>query len=176
MEVWNFSLVDPDNRRPVDFEECRSLLASLSEASPIDLLRDWPSGRIKLAVTQKLMHLRREFHKLFELGSYEPLECIGYHAHRLIAFLRTTEHHAMVTVVPRLTNRMGFPSIGNVWRDTRVSVPAGEWREVFTGRTVISDDQISVADAMSDFPMVVLVRSKGSDSPEASQSTHAPTI
>jgi (1->4)-alpha-D-glucan 1-alpha-D-glucosylmutase len=140
----------------------------LSNASPLDLLQDWPSGRIKLAVTHMLMRLRKERPRLFELGSYEPLECIGHHAQCVIAFARQSQLETMVALVPRLSNRMGFPAIGNAWRDTRVAVPLGEWRDVFTGRVLVSDGQIAVADALGEFPVAVVIRSGGAEEAEAS--------
>jgi (1->4)-alpha-D-glucan 1-alpha-D-glucosylmutase len=157
-EIWNLSLVDPDNRRTVDFEERRRLLASLSNASPLDLLQDWPSGRIKLAVTHRMIQLRKGHPEVFELGSYEPLECTGHHAQCVIAFARKTQRDAIVTIAPRLSNRMGFPAIGNAWRDTRVAVPPGEWSDAFTGQVLTSDGWLAVSDAMGEFPVAVIVR------------------
>jgi (1->4)-alpha-D-glucan 1-alpha-D-glucosylmutase len=70
-EIWSYTLVDPDNRRPVDYDERRRLLGSLSAASPAELLRDWPSGRIKLFVMQTLLSLRRDRPDSFSEGTYE---------------------------------------------------------------------------------------------------------
>src|SRR5205823_8310335 len=69
-EIWNFSLVDPDNRRPVDYGQRRELLASLETATPEELLEDWPDGRIKLLLIQRLLRFRRVHEQLVKRGSY----------------------------------------------------------------------------------------------------------
>src|SRR5205085_9582514 len=87
-EIWNFSLVDPDNRRPVDYQQRRELLASLETAPPEELLRQWPDGRIKLLLTQRLLRLRREHAELFKRGNYVPLTVSGEFADCCVAFAR----------------------------------------------------------------------------------------
>src|SRR4051794_9170312 len=87
-EIWNFSLVDPDNRRPVDYRQRRQLLDSLETTSPEDLLNQWPDGRIKLLLTQRLLRFRREHAELFRHGNYLPLTVTGEFADCCIAFAR----------------------------------------------------------------------------------------
>ncbi len=79
-EIWDFSLVDPDNRRPVDYQERRQMLDSLGQILPNELLSNWSDGRIKLFVTQRLLHFRREHPDLFLKGNYVPLATHGSHA------------------------------------------------------------------------------------------------
>ena len=76
-ELWNFSLVDPDNRRPVDYQCCRQKLASLKEAKPEELWQNWPDGRIKMFLTNRLLHFRREHVDLFRRGNYLPMAASG---------------------------------------------------------------------------------------------------
>ncbi len=96
-EIWDFSLVDPDNRRPVDYQLRRAMLDALPEATPEEMLRAWPDGRIKLFVTQRLLRLRRDHPDLFLHGSYVPLAVTGTHADSCVAFAR--EHAGTWLVV-----------------------------------------------------------------------------
>ena len=76
-ELWDFSLVDPDNRRPVDYEARRKALAEIGNASPEDLLANWKDGRIKLFLTHKLLSYRRDHFDLFAKGDYLPVQASG---------------------------------------------------------------------------------------------------
>src|SRR4029434_6372054 len=76
-EIWDYSLVDPDNRRPVDYELRRQMLKSLSTVTPGELMQTWPDGRIKLFLIKHIVRLRREHAKLFERGEYIPLHTSG---------------------------------------------------------------------------------------------------
>ena len=87
-EIWDFSLVDPDNRRAVDYEQRQKMLDSLGQATPEELLGNWRDGRIKLFLTQRLLIFRRENPALFAQGSYEPLELSGEFASSCVAFAR----------------------------------------------------------------------------------------
>src|SRR5438034_6731404 len=71
-EIWDYSLVDPDNRQPVDYERRRDMLKSLAAANPKELLHTWPDGRIKMFLTQRLLQFRREHFELFQRGEYIP--------------------------------------------------------------------------------------------------------
>lgn len=135
-EMWDFSLVDPDNRRPVDYAARQEALSSLSDASPADLLHNWRDGRIKLFLTQKLLRFRRENFGLFAKGDYAPLAAGGAFAESVFAFARRFENRALIVIAPRLTAKIGFPPIGDAWRDTALEPPFdGEnLRDIFTGR------------------------------------------
>src|SRR6476646_6550719 len=111
-EIWNFSLVDPDNRRPVDYQQRRELLASLEKMAPEELLANWPDGRIKLFLTQRLLRFRRNNAELFRSGSYVPLTVTGEFADCCVAFAREHEGEWFVVIVPRLSSRVGFLPIG----------------------------------------------------------------
>lgn len=103
-ELWDFSLVDPDNRRPVDFTQREQELDGA--VGWADLVAQWQDGRIKLALTYKLLQLRREFASLFRRGSYEPLTARGPQAGHVIAFARTWKHQRLVVAVGRHFGRL----------------------------------------------------------------------
>ena len=158
-EIWNFSLVDPDNRRPVDYARRRELLASLESASPKELLRQWPDGRIKLLVTSRLLGFRREHASLFQNGKYLSLNVTGEFADCCVAFAREHEGKWIVVLVPRLSSRVGFPPIGEKWKDTEVELPASlsleKSDELFTGRMLGASGSLRLSDAMSVLPFAV---------------------
>lgn len=137
-EMWDFSLVDPDNRRPVDYAARKSALASLAEDAPPakELLAHWRDGRIKLSLVQTLLRLRRENFDLFAKGDYAPLSASGAFAESVFAFARRFENRTLVVIAPRLTAKVGFPPIAEAWRDTTLELPFGgeNLRDVFTGR------------------------------------------
>jgi (1->4)-alpha-D-glucan 1-alpha-D-glucosylmutase len=112
-ELWHYSLVDPDNRRPVDFPRRMALLAELRQKEPgaaltlvRDLLQNWDDGRLKLYVTWKALNLRREKAGLFSCGGYLPLEATGAAREHLCALARHAEGDWVVAAVPRLPLRL----------------------------------------------------------------------
>lgn len=153
--TWTFSLVDPDNRRPVDYAVRRKLLDGLAGRTPEELFRNWTDGAIKLFIIQKVLQFRRDHVKLFDDGTYEPLEVTGAHRERVIAFQRRHDAEGLVVVLPRFTEPLGKP-VGNVWHETRIPVPAGTWRDVFTGRELTSDGSLPVSQILHDFPVACL--------------------
>jgi (1->4)-alpha-D-glucan 1-alpha-D-glucosylmutase len=100
-EFWDFSLVDPDNRRPVDFEARARLLDALETPDWDRLIQDWPSGHLKLSWTRHLLRLRTELAGLFADGDYEPLEVSGPQRDHFIAFARRRGREAAIVVVTR---------------------------------------------------------------------------
>jgi (1->4)-alpha-D-glucan 1-alpha-D-glucosylmutase len=161
-ELWDDSLVDPDNRRPVDYERRRKMLGSLVGATAEELLRCWPDGRIKLWLIQRVLRLRRLNPELFQLGSYEALNVAGNFADCVISFARIHGQKAIVIAAPRLSSRVGFPPLGERWADTAIELserlPACAFRDVCTNREIKSvDSRISLANAMAELPFAVLV-------------------
>jgi (1->4)-alpha-D-glucan 1-alpha-D-glucosylmutase len=100
-ELWDFSLVDPDNRRPVDFAARAGLLGALENPDWDRLSLGWPSGHLKLAWTWHLLEIRTERADVFTEGDYEPLEVSGPQRDHFIAFARRRGHEASITVVTR---------------------------------------------------------------------------
>ncbi len=144
-ELWEQSLVDPDNRRPVDFALRRRLLA---EAGPV--CPDGPAddGRAKLHVVRTALRLRRERPDLFD--RYEPLRATGAAAGHLLAF----DRGGAVTVVTRLP--LGLERAGG-WRDTRLELPPGQWRDLLTDRPASPE----AGTLLGDLPVALLVREDG---------------
>ncbi|HEY1082732.1 MAG TPA: malto-oligosyltrehalose synthase [Prosthecobacter sp.] len=131
-EIWDFSLVDPDNRRPVDYGLRQSLLAPVFPA-PGEMMQEWKNGQIKLHVTHRLLRLRQEHPDLFASGTYEPLEVKGAKAGHLIAFRRRFENRVLDVVVPCLTAAWNTLPLGDCWEDTAVVWGEAERTDVFTG-------------------------------------------
>jgi (1->4)-alpha-D-glucan 1-alpha-D-glucosylmutase len=180
-ELWDFSLVDPDNRRPVDFELRRQRLAELQAQSDKDivgctanLMRRWPSADIKLWMSWRCLEMRREWPEVFSYGEYIPLTTTGRAADHIVAFARRLERETVLVAVPRqhylLTGagcetEHGGPQA--IWEDTRVLVPddCGRlWDSLFAADVVESSiDQsqptLEVSDLFATFP-VALFRSR----------------
>jgi (1->4)-alpha-D-glucan 1-alpha-D-glucosylmutase len=158
-EIWDYSLVDPDNRRPVDYDLRRRMLSGLREPDVEELFRCWPDGRIKLFVTQRLLHFRREHPQFFRESSYLPIQPTGAFADCAVAFAREHAGKFLLVVATRLSARLGFPPTGERWKDTAInlaSFPLGEMTEVFTKRAVrMSDHSLHVAEAMASLPFAV---------------------
>ncbi|WP_027580401.1 malto-oligosyltrehalose synthase [Bradyrhizobium sp. Ai1a-2] len=112
-EFWDFSLVDPDNRRPVDFAARASALAALATPDWAQLVREWPDGRLKLAWTRHLLRLRSELPDVFTQGNYLPLETSGPHRDHVVAFARQWERDAVIVVAAK--SFASFTEIGRVW-------------------------------------------------------------
>jgi (1->4)-alpha-D-glucan 1-alpha-D-glucosylmutase len=121
-ELWDFSLVDPDNRRPVDF----ALRANSLSPDVSPLAANWRDGRLKQALITRVLAVRRQNPELFTEGSYEPLGVSGEHADRIIAFARRAGSSAAITVAPRAASRLlstqkiVFESTS--WGDTAVAL------------------------------------------------------
>jgi (1->4)-alpha-D-glucan 1-alpha-D-glucosylmutase len=112
-ELWDLSMVDPDNRRPVDFAARAATLASVETPDWGALAENWPDGRIKLAWTRHLLRLRGQLASVFTEGSYEPLEVSGPHRDHVIAFARRRGRDAAITVVARAF--APFSDSGRAW-------------------------------------------------------------
>jgi (1->4)-alpha-D-glucan 1-alpha-D-glucosylmutase len=112
-ECWDFSLVDPDNRRPVDFAARASVLAALEKPDWSQLVQQWPDGRLKLAWTRHLLRLRSELPGVFTQGNYLPLEASGPHRDHIIAFARQWQRDAVVVAVAR--SFAPFTEVGRTW-------------------------------------------------------------
>jgi (1->4)-alpha-D-glucan 1-alpha-D-glucosylmutase len=101
-EFWDFSLVDPDNRRPVDFAARAAALSALDDAPAWPQLRDrWVDGRIKLALTRALLRLRQELPDVFRDGAYQPVEVTGPDRDHVVAFLRSYRRSRVLVAVGR---------------------------------------------------------------------------
>jgi (1->4)-alpha-D-glucan 1-alpha-D-glucosylmutase len=112
-EFWDLSLVDPDNRRPVDFAGRAALLESMERLDWDDLAQHWTDGRIKFAWTRHLLKLRTELADVFAAGDYEPLDVDGANSDHVIAFARRRGRNAVIVAVAK--SLAGFSQAGRVW-------------------------------------------------------------
>jgi (1->4)-alpha-D-glucan 1-alpha-D-glucosylmutase len=153
-EMWDFSLVDPDNRRPVDYRRRREVLADLQERSagagedlsPLagDLVDGIEDGRIKAYVTYQTLNFRRAHPEVFADGAYLPLEATGARRDHVCAFARTAGEEVVLVVVPRLVVRLTGgerPPLGSeVWGKTRLLLPplrgSRTYQNIFTGEVL----------------------------------------
>jgi len=170
-ELWDFSLVDPDNRRPVDFALRARLLGDLKRDSAADparlaaeLLADLPSGRIKLFLTWRALAARAALKDVLESGSYLPLAVEGVHAESVFAFARAAGGRAVIAALPRLISGFvpaGRPPLGDLWQDTRLALTPelrGTFTDAFTGRTFEAGETAALKDLFASFPCALLTR------------------
>jgi (1->4)-alpha-D-glucan 1-alpha-D-glucosylmutase len=157
-EVWDFSLVDPDNRRPVDYAARRSLLDGIESASPSELLEDWRSGRIKLALIRAMLRFRRENAEFFRNADYTPLAVTGQYKRSIIAFSRRHANREIVVVVPRLCAEFATFPIGEVWGDTAVTHAQGG-TDLLTHRDhSASNSHLRISELFAMLPFAILTR------------------
>jgi (1->4)-alpha-D-glucan 1-alpha-D-glucosylmutase len=185
-ELWDFSLVDPDNRRPVDFALRRQMLAKLREDLSADTetlptlsrrLAENPRDPVlKLFVTWRILHLRRQYAELFQKGKYIPLEVQGSRATHVCAFAREYSsplgslRQVAIVIAPRLlaqltplaeNSSVSPPPLGPaIWEDTRImlgDLASSPLKNLFTGQFCpVQDSQVLLATAFSDFPVALL--------------------
>jgi (1->4)-alpha-D-glucan 1-alpha-D-glucosylmutase len=149
-ELWDFSLVDPDNRRPVDYSLRRRMLAAAKCASTEEVLKHPEEGLPKLFVIYRTLGVRKLRPELFASdAAYEPLGARGVRAGHVVAFMRAS---AAITVVPRLV----FGLAGR-WEDTTLEIPAGRWRDELSG-DVYQGGIIQMSRLTARFPLSLLIR------------------
>jgi (1->4)-alpha-D-glucan 1-alpha-D-glucosylmutase len=175
-ELWDFSLVDPDNRRPVDYDMRREMLQQMQRSFESDLQRSeqarrlfesMDDGRLKLYVIWQALALRARRPRLFERGRYVALPVVGAHASHICAFARIDDTGIALTVAPRLlvelTAKATRSPLGAVWSDTRVLLPdlPAAYRDIFTGAPLArwsADDEpaLLVAELFATLPIALL--------------------
>jgi (1->4)-alpha-D-glucan 1-alpha-D-glucosylmutase len=160
-EIWEYSLVDPDNRRPVDYKMRQQMLERLPSATSDQLMQTWPDGRIKMFLTERVLRFRREHADLFQSGEYLPVQATGTFAECCISFARQLAGKWIVVIAPRLSSRVGFPPIGEVWKDTGIELPETLPREnahdLFICRPICSHErQVKLAEVLSVLPFAVI--------------------
>jgi (1->4)-alpha-D-glucan 1-alpha-D-glucosylmutase len=174
-ELWSFSLVDPDNRAPVDYSSRRQHLEELSRRAAADLLGlagelvpRWRDGRIKLFLTWRALGFRRSHRRLFAEGAYLPLEAAGARSEHCCAFARRHERSWALTAVPRfvsgLLDEARTAGAERVWERTWLRLPPeapAQWRNVLTGELVRAErgaegGEIGLARLFGSFPVALL--------------------
>jgi (1->4)-alpha-D-glucan 1-alpha-D-glucosylmutase len=179
-ELWDFSLVDPDNRRPVDYDKRRRLLAELLRRSCTpqaryalaeELVTTMADGRIKLYVTALALRCRRAYPGLFSVGSYSAIEPVGSKAEHVFSFVRHHNDCTALAAAPRLVAKllpdpMELPHGCPIWRDTMLLLPEelGDrlWRSLFTGETLTAvpyqgRPALPAAQVFGRFPVALLL-------------------
>ena len=159
-EGWDFSLVDPDNRRPPDWPQRRKLLSAIGAATTDALQAEWQDGREKLFIARRLLQLRREYPALFAEGDYQPLSGEGGRGDdHLCAFSRQHEQMTLVVAVPRLVYRLHQGGDRPNWGATTLHLPReGEWHDIFGQQVYAGRDDIAAAELFRDFPVAALLR------------------
>lgn len=152
-ELRDLSLVDPDNRRPVDFELRRRRLAEIGALSVEQILERASEGLPKLFLIERVLAIRRRLPEPFgREGSYEPLTAEGERSEHVVAFIRGGR---AVTLAPRLV-----VGLGGDWKNTAIKLPAGAWEDVFS-RERFSGGTCELARVLERFPVALLIRSAG---------------
>jgi (1->4)-alpha-D-glucan 1-alpha-D-glucosylmutase len=154
-ELWDFSLVDPDNRRPVDFDLRSKLLREKG-----DYLKNISSGSAKLHVIQQGLAVRRRLPHLFQGARYTPLYADGGMEEKVCAFSLSDQKDCVVAIAPRLfASLLGesepAPTGRRVWKESRLVVPEGEYTDVMTGRS-LGGGACAVAEILAEFPVALL--------------------
>jgi (1->4)-alpha-D-glucan 1-alpha-D-glucosylmutase len=164
-EVWDLSLVDPDNRRPVDYSLRERMLESLEHVDIEEMLDGWQDGRVKLFATTRLLQLRKGFASFFASADYQPLEASGARKENAVAFARASGSQWLVVVTPRLVTQLAtaraLPLGEKAWNSSALRLPAGApegWTNVFTGDVVRSRrNRLPLAEVFARFPVAVLI-------------------
>lgn len=169
-ELWDLSLVDPDNRRPVDFEgrlsflqeikrRCRTGIQNLIE----DLVATCEDGRLKLFLMARVLEARQQYLEVFQTGTYKPVAVTGQYSDRVIAFARSDGKNTAIAIAPRFLTGVVQPPqfpLGEVWGDTAIELPQGSgssWHEVIADGTISGGDQIAIAQILQHFPVALLI-------------------
>ena len=164
-EFWDFSLVDPDNRRPVDYAAREHTLQE--PLPPVELLANWRDGRIKQALIAEVLNLRVEHAELFRRGTYQALEVLGSQAHNVLAFAREHEGKQAIVIVPiRCTTLLENGAVPQVdalrWGDTRVVLPfaasATNLKGLFSSSAVTKNRELNISDALGDVPVNLFIQ------------------
>ncbi len=168
-ELWDLNLVNPDNRRPVDFDKRAAYLREIKEreAEPLalieDLLAGKEDGRIKLFTIYKALGARNRNRQVFDEGDYIPLKVTGLRSRHVIAFARCRAKSWAVTIAPRLVASLittdDLPLGERVWEDTTILLPDNApdtWRHVFTDQSLKGNSSFALSEVFRHFPLGLL--------------------
>ncbi|MFJ2526678.1 malto-oligosyltrehalose synthase [Pseudomonas helmanticensis] len=164
-EFWDFSLVDPDNRRPVDYAAREQALEVPLPSG--ELLANWRDGRIKQALIAEVLNRRAEHAELFRRGTYQALEVLGSQAHNVLAFAREHEGNQAIVIVPircaTLLENGAVPQVDALrWGDTRVVLPfaasATNLKGLFSSSAVTKNRELNISDALGDVPVNLFIQ------------------
>lgn len=169
-ELWDLSLVDPDNRRPVDFVLRQAYLQDIQYGINTDilefittLLQNKTDGKLKLFLTTQMLKARATQAKLFQQGDYLPLAVQGEFKEHIIAFARRCEQRMAIAIIPRWLTSLVQPQdhpLGEIWQETQINLPqgvGGTWQNVITQQTLPAENHLNVSQALQHFPVALLV-------------------
>jgi len=169
-ELWDLNLVDPDNRRPIDFDKRQKFLKKIQNMKPAkvqELLNNFEDGQVKIFEIYKALGARNRNKDVFQDGDYIPLKVKGALRHHIIAFCRKKQTRWAVIVAPRFLVNVAVNQLplGDVWMDTFVCLPRDapkNWKETFTGESVFAkklanDEGLWVAELLRSFPVALLL-------------------
>jgi len=164
-EIWDFSLVDPDSRRPVDFNLRKALLKDLSLENALNSIEE---GKIKLFLIRNTLQLRQELPELFAKGSYLPLTVIGPMQEHIIAFARLHGSDAIIVIAGRyfsLSMKNFHETLdSDSWKNTYIELPQelvnGQFENIFTGAIINSPQRMPIQELMAPMQQAVLKKIK----------------
>jgi (1->4)-alpha-D-glucan 1-alpha-D-glucosylmutase len=172
-EFWDFSLVDPDNRQPVDFVARVASLPPITTTQPLtrELIERWQDGRVKQWLIAQTLSLRKAHRELFQQGDYQPLNIAGEYADLVVAFIRHYRSNYMLVIAPRLAapllgdrTKPHIPS--HIWGDTHLLLPAELNEAIFnssfnnsltTTQLQATDGRLLLGEILADFPVNILI-------------------
>jgi (1->4)-alpha-D-glucan 1-alpha-D-glucosylmutase len=169
-EFWDLSMVDPDNRRPVDYSRRITVLKEIQDKTQSDILKlidelfaSKEDGRIKLFLTHRVLQARKENVAVFQKGEYQPLEVAGKFKEHIVAFARYWNQKTIVAVAPRFLTGLIQPGelpLGDkVWEDTHILMPQGmptAWKDAISTQSVSGEGTLPVGKALQYFPVALL--------------------
>ncbi len=167
-EVWELSLVDPDNRRPVDYQQRIELLEDIKAKIKLDILQlikelieAKENGKIKLFLTHQLLQARKEYSEIFSNGDYQPIEVTGKYQNHLVAFARNYGDKTIVAIAPRFLTGIIKPGqlpLGvDVWSDTSLKLAHKNWYNLIDHQTIVGEN-LAVGEILQNFPVALLIR------------------
>ncbi len=170
-ELWDLSLVDPDNRRPVDYEKRQRFFNEIKQrakdelAELIEDLKATPTdGKIKLFLIHRTLATRHQYLSLFQQGNYIPLSLVGNHKDRCVAFARSYEGMTCIVVVPRFLTSLvepnQYPLTEEVWQETYLEIPShlqSEWKNILTEENLGNQEKLPVGQILQNFPVALLL-------------------
>jgi (1->4)-alpha-D-glucan 1-alpha-D-glucosylmutase len=160
-ETWDLSLVDPDNRRPVDHPRFAAMLEAQGTSPDwCALRREWRDSAIKLVVTARLLRARRDHDILFVRGAYTGATAVGAARDHVVVARRELAGMAAVAIATRLPLGLapGQWPVGEAWGDTTVALDRAQWDDAITGNRVAGGDAVRLRDVLRELPVALLVR------------------
>ncbi len=176
-ELWDFSMVDPDNRRPVDYKLRKSLLDDIAQKSESDrqsliddLLASMEDGRIKIFITYTALNHRKQNKEIYEGGNYIPLKVNGELSENILVFARKYVNKTLLVVVPRFLASViepGTQPLGEeCWKNTGIEIGKDlpkSYTNLFTGEQLQADNTFRIADILNKFPVAILISRETND-------------